>query len=224
MGHWSSSDAFDNLRILEGADTFIDWIPDRGWKNLYKTCWVLPELERAHNTYFNCCGVWHVTFPQLYEARHLFGNRNVGSDDEKGFAWEIYCDFPRLTIGESLFEGTSNLYEVKVSMPMLLTGTNAFKNCPYLRIFVGDLSNMVTAVGMFENTNLDVDSVRRIAKGVRNLKRWEKRLGEKGVHLTPYLLSYDENGKPVYYEGSQTITPDEAAKITITWSSFAHLS
>ena len=73
-------------------------------------------------------------------------------------------------------------------MPLLLTGTNAFKNCKNLRIFVGDLTNMVTAVGMFENTNLDVDSVRRIAKGVRNLKRWERRLGDTGVQLSPFLL------------------------------------
>jgi hypothetical protein len=87
MGHWSVSDAFDNLRILEGQDTFIDWIPDRGWPNLYINCFRFNELERAHNTYFNCVGVWHVDFPQLYEANHLFGYRNVGTDDEKGYAW-----------------------------------------------------------------------------------------------------------------------------------------
>ena len=87
MGHWSVSDTFDNLRILEGQDTFIDWIPDRGWPNLYITCFRFDELERAHNTYFNCVGVWHVDFPQLYEANHLFGYRNAGTDNEKGYAW-----------------------------------------------------------------------------------------------------------------------------------------
>ena len=127
-------------------------------------------------------------------------------------------------IGESLFEGSSNLHEVKVSMPLLLTGTNAFKNCRRLSIFVGDLSNLVTGVGMFENTNLDVDSVRRIAKSVRNLKRWEKRLGDTGVVLKPFLLGYNENGKPEYYDGYNLITPEDAGKITITWSSFGDLS
>lgn len=224
LGHWSASDTFDNLRILEGQDTFIDWNPDRGWPNLYKTCFRFDELERANNTYFNCVGVWHVDFPQLYEANHLFGYRNAGTENEKGYAWQIYGDFPSLTVGESLFEGTTNLREVKVSMPLLLTGTNAFKNCKNLRIFVGDLTNLVTGVGMFENTCLDVDSVRRIAKGVRNLKRWEKRLGDTGVQLKPNLLRYDENGKPVYYDGYKLITPEEACKMTITWSSFSHLT
>ena len=121
-------------------------------------------------------------------------------------------------IGDALFEGTTNLREVKVSFPLLLTGTNAFKDCPNLRIFVGELTNMVTAVGMFENTNLDVDSVRRIAKGVRNLKRWEQRLKGSGVTLSPCLLSYDENGKPVYQDGIRGISAEDAGTITITWS------
>lgn len=225
MGHWSSSDAFDNLRIMNGEDTFVDLIPDRGWQTLYKTCWCLPELERAHNTYFNCYGVWHVNFPQLYEATHLFGYRDAaGAANSIGYAWQIYGDFPRLMIGDALFEGTTNLREVKVSFPLLLTGTNAFKDCSSLRIFVGELTNMVTAVGMFENTCLDVDSVKRIAKGLRNLKRWEQRLKGNGVTLTPFLLSYDENGKPVYTDGSKGISAEDAGVITITWSSFDHLT
>ena len=88
MGHWSSSDAFDNLRIMEGQDTFVDRYPTRGWQNIYETCWCLPELERAHNTYFNCFGVWHVNFPQLYEASHLFGYRDTQEVSNKiGYAW-----------------------------------------------------------------------------------------------------------------------------------------
>ena len=224
MTHWSSSDAFDNLRIIRGKDTFVDWIPTRGWENLYANCVQFAELERAHDTYFNCYGVWHVSFPQLYYATHLFGYRNAGQTNEVGYTWQVYGDFPRLMIGDSLFEGTTNLREVKVSFPLLLTGTDAFKNCPNLRIFVGELTNLVTGVGMFENTCLDVDSVRRIAKGVRNLKRWEKRLGETGVYLSPFLLSYDVNGKPTYNDGVQLITPEEAGTITITWSTFENLT
>lgn len=225
MGHWSSSDAFDNLRIMSGKDTLVDLTPDRGWQSLYETCWCLPELERAHNTYFNCFGVWHVNFPQLYEASHLFGYRDAaGAANSIGYAWQIYGDFPRLMIGDALFEGTTNLREVKVSFPLLLTGTNAFKDCSSLRIFVGELTNMVTAVGMFENTCLDVDSVKRIAKGLRNLKRWEQRLKGDGVTLTPFLLSYNENGKPVYSDGSKVISAEDAGVITITWSSFDHLT
>lgn len=224
MGHWSSSDAFNNLRIMEGTDTFIDWIPLRGWENLYATKG-FPELERAHNTYFNCYGVWHVSFPQLYEATHLFGYRDTQqATNSIGYAWQIYGDFPRLMIGDALFEGTTNLREIKVSFPLLLTGTNAFKDCPNLRIFVGELTNLVTGVGMFENTNLDVDSVRRIAKGVRNLKRWEQRLKGRGVTLSPFLLTYDENGKPVYYDGAKGISAEESGTMTITWSSFDHLT
>ena len=222
--HWSSADAFDNLRIMKGEDTFVDWIPDRGWQSLYATDFHLLELERAHNTYFNCFGVWHVSFPQLYEASHLFGYRNAGTAQEKGFAWQIYGDFPRLMVGHALFDGCTNLREVKASFPLLLTGTNAFRNCPNLRIFVGELSNMVTAEGMFENTNLDVDSVRRIAKGVRNIKRWHNKLKGTGVALDPCILTYNEEGKPVYESGYRFISTEDAGKITITWSSFDHLT
>lgn len=205
---------FSVLKVLKGQETLSETNVDGG----VRIC--LPDVEKIEDTKFKAFGYIETDFPKLKVASSVFGGDLVTC---------IIGDYPQLVYTSSFSANATSLQEVKCNFPYLMVATDMFSGCTSLEYFVGDLSNLVTAKGMFANTNLEVDTVRYIWKSLPYIDDFH----------TDFVDYYVEDGEkyviPVYFrdvvEGevvnstyNMEIAKADVGKITISWADLEDLA
>jgi hypothetical protein len=130
----------------------------------------------------------------------------------------------------SMFEG-STLTSFSSHTPYLYKGTNMFANSNISSVLTS-FNNLLEGVGMFENTNLDIASVKLIAETLPKINSftyeedgsktfpWANGLTFK--YLTPQWSNADDDTKLV--ESTFTISSKNIGEIMITWKDTSVLS
>lgn len=197
---------FTNLRLIEGAETTAEEV-----KNSVK--YNFPKVETIKNTKFNSQEFFYGDFSELKYATQMF------SGDLTQF---IYCDFPSLLSQDDLCRNMTNLYEFVGDLSNLVFGQYMFSGCKLLDTFVGDLSNLLDGREMFANTNLNVESIREIARALPDLTELLNYIEELEVETievtTPVFNLVD--GVPCYEPQITTRAVSDIASITITWDDY----
>lgn len=130
----------------------------------------------------------------------------------------------------SMFEG-STLTSFSSHTPYLYKGTNMFANSNVSSVLTS-FNNLLEGVGMFENTNLDIASVKLIAETLPKINSftyeedgsktfpWANGLTFK--YLTPQWSNTDDDTNLV--ESTFTISSKNIGEIMITWKDTSVLS
>jgi hypothetical protein len=100
-----------------------------------------------------------------------------------------------------------------------------FSGCTSLYNFIGDLSNLITAKGMFANTDLTPESVRYIWKSLSTISSFHTDYADMLVkddngerYVIPINYCDVVNGEPTMSVQTVEIPKDDIGKITISWA------
>ena len=204
---------FTSLKVLVGEETLSETNVDGG----IKVC--LPEVEKIENTKFKAFGYIGTDFPKLKIGTSVFGGDITTC---------IIGDYPQLVYTNSFSANATSLQEVKCDFPYLMVATDMFSGCESLEHFVGDLSNLVTAKGMFANTNLEVDTVRYLWKSLPYISDFHTDFddyyvadGEK--YVIPVYFRDVVDGEVVNSTYNMEIAKADVGKITISWANLEEL-
>lgn len=206
---------FSSLRTLVGEESLSDEY------NESSITLNLPKLEKIENTKFKSFALYETDFPKLKVASSVFGGDVVSC---------LVGDYPQLSWTNAFSANATSLQEVKCDFPYLMVATDMFSGCESLEHFVGDLSNLVTAKGMFANTNLEVDTVRYLWKSLSYIgdfhTQFEDYLVNDGVkkYVIPVVYQDVVDGIITNTTFNIEIPKDDVGKITISWADLESLA
>ncbi len=160
--------------------------------------------------------------PSLSSAKEMFKN----TSKMETFASALDNVFET----DAMFEN-STITSFSSHVPYLYKATNMFANSSITNV-LASFSNLLDGAGMFENTNLTLDSVRIIAETLPKINEhkieadgsktfvWANGLTYK--HYIPQWSDEVEDTKPV--AATLTISPENIGEIMITWKDTSVLS
>lgn len=201
---------FSSLKVLKGEETLGEAY------NQQDIVIELSDVEKIENTRFKSFSFVETDFPKLTVASGVFGGAIVES---------IIGDYPSLYWTSEFSSNATSLFEVKCNFPLLLVAENMFSGCSSLYNFIGDLSNLVTAKGMFANTDLTPESVRYIWKSLSTISSFHTDYADMLVkddngerYVIPINYCDVVNGEPTMSVQTVEIPKDDIGKITISWA------
>lgn len=204
---FSPNTQFSNLKFLSGAET----LTEDNSENIFQ--FSLPSVEKITGTNIKSFGAVWADFPKLVYAENVFSG-----DVTK----VVLGDFPALRYSSQMCANMTNLEMFKGAFPNMIICENMFSGCTKLERIVMKLNTLICGIGMFENTNLCVESVMNIARSLPDVSSIKSETTDNFVLTIPTITFVD--GEPTYEETTKTITKDDIGKITISWADLGLVS
>lgn len=176
-----------------------------GKENEYVYSLNLPSLKGMIGGYVRCGQVGSnpkfglkITAPNLTYINGTFVSSNIE---------RYHGSTENLLIDENGFVGCNDLIDFNCCLPKLCVSNATFSECHNLTSFTSSLNSLLRGVDMFKNCQLNLESVRKIAQSLPNVKDIEE--GVKVVYDV-YMM----NGT---YQMGGVIPVSDIGQITISW-------